>query len=286
MWKNYADVITAGDYAGTNTCDLMVKWVDGEVTIYPDVSQNTKLPTALDQHLPNEINLAAADSVFKYARGSATGKYGGNQWPDDLIARWSDGELTKYTDTDGDGLHAEEQLAAPNDLWQTASLMTGSDLDGDSNGTSPAARRRATTRTGLALRSSGAPVPVRWPLRPGRGRWAATGTPSAAPERRPAPAGLPVPSRGRTSGRRLGRRRRGRSSNGFAPATNDAPISTRLCSTWPAASYTSAASGTHSEMISYAPQSARPRVSLRELSTAPHRAPSRPPLSTCPPGAT
>ncbi|MFJ2598979.1 trypsin-like serine peptidase [Streptomyces erythrochromogenes] len=137
MWKNYADVITAGDYAGTNASDLMVKWVDGEVTIYPDVSQNTKLPTALDQHLPNEIHLAAADSVFKYARGFATGKYGGNQWPDDLIVRWSDGELTKYTDIDGDGLHAEEQLAAPNDLWQTASLMTGGDLDGDSNGTTP-----------------------------------------------------------------------------------------------------------------------------------------------------
>ncbi|MFD6913539.1 hypothetical protein [Streptomyces virginiae] len=89
------------------------------------------------QHLPNEINLAAADSVFKYARGFATGKYGGNQWPDDLIVRWSDGEVTKYTDIDAAGLHAEEQLAAPNDLWKTANLITGGDLDGDSNGATP-----------------------------------------------------------------------------------------------------------------------------------------------------
>ncbi|MER6778577.1 MULTISPECIES: trypsin-like peptidase domain-containing protein [unclassified Streptomyces] len=137
LWKNYADIITAGDYAGTNAYDIMVKWVDGEVTIYPDVSQNTKLPTSLDQHLPNEITLAAADSVFKYARGIATGKYGGNQWPDDVIVRWNDGEVTKYIDIDGAGLHAEEQLAAPNELWKSASLITGGDLDGDSNGTAP-----------------------------------------------------------------------------------------------------------------------------------------------------
>ncbi|WP_030848226.1 hypothetical protein [Streptomyces sp. NRRL F-4474] len=36
-------------------------------------------------HDYEEITLAAPDSVFKYARGFATGKYGGNQWPDDLI---------------------------------------------------------------------------------------------------------------------------------------------------------------------------------------------------------
>ncbi|MEW2418077.1 hypothetical protein AB0953_30870 [Streptomyces sp. NPDC046866] len=137
VWKNYADIITAGDYAGTNAYDLLVKWVDGEVTLYPDVSEGTGLPTALDQHLPNEIILAAPHSVWEYARGFATGKYGGNQWPDDLIVRWSDGEVTKYIDIDGSGLHAEEQLAAPNDQWNTASLITGGDLDGDSNGTDP-----------------------------------------------------------------------------------------------------------------------------------------------------
>ncbi|MBW5480922.1 hypothetical protein [Streptomyces bambusae] len=137
MWKNYADLITAGDYAGTNAYDLIVKWVDGEVTLYPDVSEGTKLPTALDQHLPNEITLAAPHSVWEYARGFATGKYGGNQWPDDLIVRWNDGEVTKYIDIDGNGLHAEEQLVGPNDAWKTASLITGGDLDGDSNGTDP-----------------------------------------------------------------------------------------------------------------------------------------------------
>ncbi|MER5570350.1 hypothetical protein ABT083_29735 [Streptomyces goshikiensis] len=137
LFKKYADLITAGDYAGGAAYDLLVKWVDGEVTIYPDIDQNTKLPTSLDQHLPNEITVAPADSVWKYARGIATGKYGGNRWPDDLIVRWNDGEITKYVDVDGAGLHAEEQLAAPNDLWQSAALITGGDFDGDSNDTTP-----------------------------------------------------------------------------------------------------------------------------------------------------
>ncbi|KPI13687.1 hypothetical protein OV450_8306 [Actinobacteria bacterium OV450] len=137
LFKKYADLITAGDYAGGAAYDLLVKWVDGEVTIYPDIDQNTKLPTSLDQHLPNEIAVAPADSVWKYARGIATGKYGGNRWPDDLIVRWSDGEVTKLVDVDGAGLHAEEQLAAPNDLWQSAALITGGDFDGDSNDTTP-----------------------------------------------------------------------------------------------------------------------------------------------------
>ncbi|MEU8432863.1 hypothetical protein AB0F18_08085 [Streptomyces sp. NPDC029216] len=137
MWRDYADVITAGDYAGTNAYDLLVKWVDGEVTLYPDISERTRLPTALDQHLPGEITLAAPHSVWKYARGFATGKYAGNRWPDDLVVRWNDGEVTEYVDIDGNGLHAERQLAAPNARWKTARLITGGDLDGNGNGTTP-----------------------------------------------------------------------------------------------------------------------------------------------------
>ncbi|MEU2951041.1 hypothetical protein [Streptomyces xanthochromogenes] len=137
MWEKYADVITAGDFAGSNAYDLMVKWVDGEVTIYKDIDQNTKLPTSLDEHPANEIKVADKDSVWKYAKGIATGKYGGNKWPDDLIVRWSDGEVTKYTDVDDKGFHAEAQMAAPNDRWKNADLITGGDFDGDTTDTKP-----------------------------------------------------------------------------------------------------------------------------------------------------
>ncbi|MFE3182740.1 hypothetical protein ACFXKR_17990 [Streptomyces violascens] len=137
MWEKYADVITAGDFAGSNAYDLMVKWVDGEVTIYKDIDQNTKLPTSLDEHPANEIKIAEKDSIWKYAKGIATGKYGGNKWPDDLVVRWSDGEVTKYTDVDDKGFHAEAQMAAPNDRWKNADLITGGDFDGDTTDAKP-----------------------------------------------------------------------------------------------------------------------------------------------------
>ncbi|MFE1342495.1 trypsin-like serine peptidase [Streptomyces sp. NPDC058733] len=131
MWSKYADVITAGDYTGSNAYDLLVKWVDGEVTLYRDIDQNTKLPTSLDQHPANEIKIAAGGSIWKYAKGIATGKYGGNVWPDDLIVRWDDGEVTKYLNVDGAGFHAEAQLLAKNQFWADhADLITGGDFDG------------------------------------------------------------------------------------------------------------------------------------------------------------
>ncbi|MFE6398085.1 trypsin-like serine peptidase [Streptomyces alboflavus] len=131
MWADYADVITAGDYTGSNAYDLMVKWIDGEVTIYKDINEHTKLPTTTSEHPANEIQIAKAGSVWKHAKGIATGKYGGNKWPDDLVVRWVDGEVTKYTDVDGGGLHAEMQLLAPNGLWKKhATIIAGGDFDG------------------------------------------------------------------------------------------------------------------------------------------------------------
>lgn len=134
LWADHAQVITAGDYTGSNAFDLMVKWSDGEVTIYKDIDEKTKLPTAADQHPANEIKIAAAGSVWKHAKGVATGKFGGNKWPDDLIVRWVDGEVTKYTDVDAKGFHAEQQMKAPNDLWKkNASIIAGGDFDGSVN---------------------------------------------------------------------------------------------------------------------------------------------------------
>ncbi|MEU4878681.1 trypsin-like peptidase domain-containing protein [Streptomyces sp. NPDC021608] len=138
LWSEYADVITAGDYTGSNAYDLMVKWVDGEVTIYKDIDETTKLPTSLDQHPANEIKIAQAKSIWKNAKGIATGKYGGNKWPDDLVVRWVDGEVTKYTNVDGDGLHTETQLLPANTLWaDNADLITGGDFDGGTDDAHP-----------------------------------------------------------------------------------------------------------------------------------------------------
>ncbi|MGB8945901.1 MAG: trypsin-like peptidase domain-containing protein [Streptomyces sp.] len=134
MWADYAEVVTAGDYTGSNAYDLIVKWIDGEVTIYKDIDEHTQLPTSTSEHPANEITVAKAGSTWKYAKGIATGKYGGNKWADDLVVRWVDGEVTKYTNVDGGGFHAEQQLLAPNTLWkQHASVIAGGDFDGTAN---------------------------------------------------------------------------------------------------------------------------------------------------------
>ncbi|WP_314220057.1 hypothetical protein [Streptomyces zaehneri] len=138
LWSEYADIITAGDCTGSNAYDLMVKWVDGEVTIYKDIDQKAKLPTSLDQHPANEIKVAPAKSIWKNAKGIATGKYGGNKWSDDLVVRWIDGEVTKCTNVDGNGFHAETQLMPKNSLWaDSADLITGGDFDGDTSDANP-----------------------------------------------------------------------------------------------------------------------------------------------------
>ncbi|MDO0916763.1 hypothetical protein QQM39_39930 [Streptomyces sp. DT2A-34] len=82
----------------------------------------------------NEIKIAAAGSTWKYAKGLATGKFGGNKWPDDVVVRWVDGEVTKYTNVDGTGFHAEQQLQTPNDRWKNhAAITAGGDFDGTTN---------------------------------------------------------------------------------------------------------------------------------------------------------
>ncbi|MGP9018867.1 trypsin-like serine peptidase [Streptomyces sp. BR1] len=127
-WK-HADVITAGDFTGTDLYDLMVRWSDGEVTIYKDVSEQNKLSQEI------QIEKPATDSIWKHAVSLATGHYAGNKWPDDVIVRWTDGEVTLYTDVDQAGFHKESQLSRPaqDSIWKNAVLVTGGDFDGDHN---------------------------------------------------------------------------------------------------------------------------------------------------------
>ncbi|MFF9361704.1 hypothetical protein [Streptomyces griseoluteus] len=41
------------------------------------------------------------------------GDFSDNPWPDDTLVRWSDGELSLYTDGDRSGIGTEHQLVAP-----------------------------------------------------------------------------------------------------------------------------------------------------------------------------
>ncbi|UXY25218.1 trypsin-like serine peptidase [Streptomyces sp. HUAS TT20] len=114
-WAN-ARAITGGDFSGGNLADLIVVWVDGEVTLYKDVSPVSKFSTEIQMEKPN--------ATWKNANQITAGRYTGNQWTDDVIVRWSDGELTLYTDVDGRGFLDEHQLKKPNDTWEHATILT------------------------------------------------------------------------------------------------------------------------------------------------------------------
>ncbi|WP_411574211.1 trypsin-like serine peptidase [Streptomyces fradiae] len=104
VWK-YARGLTTGDFTGADNNDLLVRWSDGELTVYKDLGVNA---------LAAEHRLLAANDLWKSHAGPlSAGNYGGNNWPDDLIVRWSDGELTMYGDTSATRLGTEYQLVPP-----------------------------------------------------------------------------------------------------------------------------------------------------------------------------
>ncbi|MFF9361703.1 hypothetical protein [Streptomyces griseoluteus] len=59
------------------------------------------------------------------------GRDGGNKWQDDLVVRWSDGELTLYQNT-GTKLGKEIKVVNPNKLWtHAAEIGSGDYTQGD-----------------------------------------------------------------------------------------------------------------------------------------------------------
>ncbi|MFI7103777.1 trypsin-like peptidase domain-containing protein [Streptomyces sp. NPDC050161] len=125
-WKRAA-AITAGDFTGDGTSDLLVRWNGGSLTLYKDVNETNKLR--------NAIKLKPASSTWKNASGMTAGRFGGaTSRADDLVVRWVDGEVTLYTDIDAKGLHAEKQLAKPNKTWTYARDLTAGDFGTGSGG--------------------------------------------------------------------------------------------------------------------------------------------------------
>ncbi|MEV5507968.1 trypsin-like serine peptidase [Streptomyces orinoci] len=118
----HAETITAGDFAGSNQFDLLVRWSDGEVTLYPDVgSRGVNW---------DGIRLAAPGSVWKNATQIAAGRFVADTYVTDLMVRWVDGEVTLYTNTGQGGFGQEHQLLKPNSTWKDATLLTAGQYSG------------------------------------------------------------------------------------------------------------------------------------------------------------
>ncbi|MFE9679387.1 trypsin-like serine peptidase [Streptomyces sp. NPDC006259] len=123
LWADHAKQVVAGDFTGDNGSDLIVRWSDGEVTLYPSVDE---------KGFHGEKRLVAANATWgKHAAALTAGRFGGNQWQDDLVVRWSDGELTVYQNT-GEQLGKEIKVHGPNATWTHAvELGSGDYSHGD-----------------------------------------------------------------------------------------------------------------------------------------------------------
>jgi len=95
--------ITAGDLAGNNGSDLVVRWLDGTLTLYPDVDNS-------GTH--QEITLLPPNTAWTNVTDMTVGNFSANGWPDDLVALFPDGQLTMYPDSGSKGLGAPVTLVA------------------------------------------------------------------------------------------------------------------------------------------------------------------------------
>ncbi|MFJ1527406.1 trypsin-like peptidase domain-containing protein [Streptomyces mirabilis] len=118
----HAQTITAGDFAGSKQSDLMVRWSDGEVTLYGDVGKNGLNTAGTRMIGPNQ--------TWTHATEMAAGRFTADAAARDLIVRWSDGELTLYTKVSAGTFGKENQLKAPNPSWKDAATLTSVDFSG------------------------------------------------------------------------------------------------------------------------------------------------------------
>ncbi len=95
------DLLVVWKFTGKKTADLLVRWSDGEATIYPGVD------TA---GFHGEIQLRPAKSPWTGATVVGAGAFVANERPNDVIVRWADQSLGIYPGVDAQGTHGEIKL--------------------------------------------------------------------------------------------------------------------------------------------------------------------------------
>lgn len=99
-WKE-ADQITAGEFTGKKTADLLVRWSDGAASIYPGVDADG---------FHGDISVRPRMSFWKNATVVAAGAFAANDRTNDIMVRWSSGAVSLYPGVDAAGTHTEIQL--------------------------------------------------------------------------------------------------------------------------------------------------------------------------------
>ncbi|MEY2275070.1 serine protease [Streptomyces sp. BF23-19] len=120
-WKPAA-TITAGDFTGSNQFDLMVRWDDGRMTLHGDVGSNG---------LNGGTEMAPSGSIWSHATQIAAGRFNAATYVTDLMVRWSDGELSLFTNVSAGTMGQEYKLKDPNSTWKDATLLTAGQYSGN-----------------------------------------------------------------------------------------------------------------------------------------------------------
>ncbi|MBL1084020.1 trypsin-like serine protease [Streptomyces actinomycinicus] len=120
----HARTVTGGAFAGGTRSALLVRWSDGEVTLYPQPG-----PSGLGR----EVRMAPPGSAWKNAVQFATGPFADDQGTG-LLVRRSDGSLTLYTGVGAGGFGTGTRLVGANGTWTKATLLTGGDFGGTGAG--------------------------------------------------------------------------------------------------------------------------------------------------------
>ncbi|MFI9201843.1 S1 family peptidase [Streptomyces sp. NPDC053048] len=98
----YVEQISSGDFTGKATNDLLVRWINGGASIYPGVT------TA--GGFTNEFRFREEKSPWRNTLSVTGGAFSANARPNDILVRWSDGNLSVYPAVDATGTHGEVEL--------------------------------------------------------------------------------------------------------------------------------------------------------------------------------
>ncbi|MFG2180279.1 S1 family peptidase [Streptomyces abikoensis] len=101
-WKNAAQ-ISAGEFTGKKTADLLIRWNDGQAQLFPGVD------TA--GYHGSRITVRPVGSAWKNAQTLTVGSFTApGKGPNDLLVGWNDGNVSYYPGVDAAGTHGEVQL--------------------------------------------------------------------------------------------------------------------------------------------------------------------------------
>ncbi|MEW2579599.1 S1 family peptidase [Streptomyces syringium] len=99
-WQNAAQ-ISSGEFTGKKTADLVIRWNDGDTTVFPGVD-------TAGYH--GRTRIRPVDSAWKNGQVLTVGAFAANIRPNDILIRWNDGNVSYYPGVDAEGTHGEVQL--------------------------------------------------------------------------------------------------------------------------------------------------------------------------------